>query len=102
MNSKNSENLFKEILLILSDIRDLLVLQSEAVLEKRIKKLASTPERRKMWILCDGNNSSRKITEEVGVSGRLVHNFIDDGTKMGIIAGKRGFPKRKFDYIPQS
>lgn len=78
-------------------------LQAVPLIKDKIEKVASTPQRRKMWILSDGENSSSEIAKKVKVSKRSVRYFMNEGKKAGIIiVVKRGYPKRKIDYIPEN
>jgi len=95
-------NLMKEILSNLVSLKELLELLAIPLIKEKVEKLASTSQRRKMWILSNGENSTRGIAQKVKVSNRSIRYFVNEGRKAGIIITvKRGYPKRKIDYIPE-
>jgi len=69
---------------------------------KALLEIASTPQRRKIWKLCDGNNSIERISKEAGISIRAVHYFLEEAKEAGLIVfERRGYPKRVLDIIPR-
>ena len=71
------------------------------LIKEELEKIASTPERKKMWILCNGAISTSEIAKKVGVSTRAVQYFIRDAQRLELIrVDKRGFPRRIIDWIP--
>jgi hypothetical protein len=82
-------------------IRKLLELQAKGEIEKELGEIASTPERRKMWILCTGELSTEQISKKSKTSDRTVQYFVKDGVRAGLLGlKKRGYPKRLIDFIP--
>lgn len=89
----------QKILGKLEEIRVLLQLQARDSIIKEIRRVASTIERRKMWELCDGSNSTSDIAAKTGRSLRAVQYFVKDGEMAGVITQlSRGLPKRAFDF----
>jgi len=87
----------------LISIRKLLELQAKGEIEKELGEIASTPERRKMWILCTGELSTEQISKKSKTSDRTVQYFVKDGIRAGLLGlKKRGYPKRLIDLIPAS
>ena len=98
MNSGETiERIYEEVL----KIRSLLERLARKELREDLEQVANTPQRRKIWILCDGMTSTKDISSKVGLSQRAVQIFINELKKKDLITiEKRGFPKRKYDYIP--
>lgn len=68
-----------------------------------LNQVASTPQRREMWRLCDGATSTHDLANRVGVSLRTVQYFVEDAERLELLASpRRGYPKRAddFDEIP--
>jgi len=96
-----SEEVIMEALDELSKIRQLLEILAEDALRKKLEKVATTKERKKMWSLLDGTLSTEEIAKKVNVTQRAVQIFIRELKEMGLVSiEKRGYPKRRFDYIP--
>lgn len=101
LSLKKIESLLQDMQHTINLIKEILELQNMPLIEKKILQLASTTERKNMWMLSDGKNSSSDIAKKVGVSARSVRYFVEEGKKKGLLViEKRGYPKRKFEYIP--
>lgn len=86
----------------LAFIRKILEIQARPALIKELEAFASTAERRKMWILCDGELSNEEIAKKVGSTLRAVQYFVKDGRSAGLVVmARRGFPKRAIDLVPK-
>ena len=86
----------------LSSIRKILEIQARPALIKELEAFASTSERRKMWILSNGELSNEEIAKKVGSTLRTVQYFVQEGRSAGLIVmAKRGFPKRAIDLLPK-
>lgn len=97
----HSENLLERILVELVEIKQLLILNSREVLKRELNEIASSDERKRIWGLLDGLTSTNEIAKKVGVSARAVQIFVSQlGEKELVITEKRGYPKRRMDYIP--
>lgn len=90
-----------EVLNELKAIRQILEIQSREPLRREIERVATTPERKEMWRLCDGSLSNEEIAKQINVTLRSVQYFVQDGIAIGVLTQvKRGTPQRKMDYIP--
>jgi hypothetical protein len=72
---------------------------------EQIEKLASTDERKTIWVLCSGKLTREKLASKSGVSLRTTTTFIDSAMTYGLLEeekGKGGHPKRVIDYVPSS
>ncbi len=71
----------------LSKIRQLLEILTRNALKEELERIATTSERKRIWALCNGLRSTEEIAKELW--------------KVDLITiEKRGYPKRRFDYIP--
>ena len=96
-----SEEIFTKLLEEVSTIRLLIEILARKALKEELEKLATTNERKKIWALCDGLRSTDEIAKEVGVTQRAVQRFIKELREADlVIIEKRGYPKRRFNYIP--
>ena len=97
----NTEHLLEQILSELVEIKKILLFNSRETLKKELNDMASTEERKKIWGLLDGLTSTTEISEKAGVSARTVQLFVSQlEEKDLVITEKRGYPKRRMDYIP--
>lgn len=96
-----SESVEREMLAELIKIRELLERNAQNQLREDLESVATTKERKRVWVLCDGVKSTSEIAEQIGISQRTVQIFINElQDKDLIVIEKRGYPKRKYDYIP--
>lgn len=96
-----SEESFRVLLEEVSKIRQLLEMLTRNVLKEELERIATTEERKRIWALCDGLRSTEEIAKEVGVTPRTVQRFVKELREADLITvEKRGYPKRRFDYIP--
>jgi len=101
MKMARSENILEQILAELGEIKQILLLNFREVLKMELNEIASTEERKKIWGLLDGLTSTAEISKKVGVSARTVQMFVSQlEEKELVITEKRGYPKRRMDYIP--
>jgi len=71
----------------LSKIIQLLEILTRNALKEELERIATTSERKRIWALCNGLRSTEEIAKELW--------------KVDLITiEKRGYPKRRFDYIP--
>lgn len=96
-DEKTLQNLFGEIV----KIRKLLEVMLSESLKEELEKIATTAERRRMWALFDGTLSTEEIARRVGVTQRAVQIAAREfQAKDWILIKRRGYPERRFDYIP--
>lgn len=70
---------------------------------QQIENLASTDERKAIWVLCSGKLTRDQISSKSGISLRTVTTFIDIAKTYGLLEEEKekgGHPKRVIDYIP--
>lgn len=94
-----NEKIYEELI----KIRNLLERIAGSEIHKDLENVATTNQRKRMWSLFNGINSTTEIATNVGVSQRAVQIFVKDlQSKDLVVTERRGYPKRKFDYVPSS
>jgi hypothetical protein len=84
-------------------IRSLLERLSRDMLKHDLEAVATTKDRRIIWTYLDGLNSTDEISKKTEVSQRTVQLFVKELLDADlVIIEKRGYPRRKIDYIPSS
>ena len=97
MKLEVSEKILEELI----KIRSLLERMARNALKQELEALATTTERKKIWTLLDGLSSTEEIARKANVTQRTVQIFVKELSDADlVIVEKRGYPKRKFDYIP--
>jgi hypothetical protein len=87
---------------LLESIRRVLEIQARPAILEEISKLASTPERRKIWILSDGSLKTEDLAARSGAKLRTVQAFVQECARAGlVISSKRGYPARAMDLVPE-
>jgi len=87
----------------LRKISKILILTNAGAVEKELSKLASTNDRKKMWVLMDGKRMPGDIAKETGVTAMAVSVFLNAGVAADLIEYTRGEPPRRIlDYVPPS
>lgn len=85
----------------LKKIAKILTLTSAASLEKELEKIASTNDRKKMWVLIDGNRRQKEIANDAGVTQAAVSYFLSASVAAELIEYPKGEPPRRIvDYVP--
>jgi len=87
----------------LRKISKILTLTNAQALETELSKYATTDERKKAWILIDGNRLPNEIGKNAGMKLRTIQEFLKILTDATLIENPRGKPPRKIlDYVPAS
>lgn len=95
----SSEAMLRE----LRKISKVMLLTNAPSVEKELSKIASTDDRKKMWVLIDGRRMPKDIATEVNVTRAAVSYFLTAGVAADLIEYKRGEPPRRIlDYVPPS
>jgi len=71
-------------------------------LEKELSKIASTKDRKKAWVLIDGEAFPKDIAKGVGkITMQAIYDFLEELENAGWIRNpKRKPPMRSIDYVP--
>ena len=92
-----------QLLQELRAIKKILLLANSEIIEGELSKIATTDERRRIWVLIDGERTVKDLAKEVKVTERAVHYFLSALRAAGFIEYTRGKPPRKIlDYVPPS
>jgi hypothetical protein len=87
----------------LRKISRILILANAASVERELSKIASTDERKKMWVLMDGKRMPQDLAKESGVTPMSVSRFLASGVVAELVEYNKGEPPRRiFDYVPPS
>lgn len=87
----------------LRKISKILTLVNAKTLEIELSKYATTNERKKAWVLIDGNRLPEEIGENAGMKLRTIQEFLKILVDATLIENLRGKPpKRLLDYVPAS
>jgi len=97
MSEKVLIGLYEEIV----KIRQLLEMTVKDTLEKELKRILTTRERKMVWALSDGFTDTKTIAKKAGISQRAVQITVKDLQNVDLlVVARRGFPRRKFDHVP--
>jgi len=97
MTEKMLMSLYDEIV----KIRQLLEITLKDDLKKELETVLSTKERKTVWALSDGFTDTKTIAKKAGISRRAVQITVRELQEAELlVVERRGFPKRKFDYVP--
>jgi len=85
----------------MGNVRRLLEILARDSLRKELETVATTPERRRIYALCDGITSNEDIAKKSGLSVRAVQDVVKKLVELDlVIMAKRGVPKRRFEWVP--
>lgn len=97
MNSMSEE----ETLKALKSILKVLILSNADVIEKELTKIATTNERKKMWVLIDGKRMPKDLATQTGVTQMAVSYFLNACVVAEFVEYERGEPPRRIlNYVP--
>jgi len=97
MSEKTLMSLYDEIV----KIRQLLEMTVKDNLKKELEKILTTKERKIIWVLSDGFTDTKILARKAGISRRAVQITLRELQEADfLVVEKRGFPKRRFDYVP--
>jgi len=72
-------------------------------IEKELSKIATTNERKIIWVLIDGRRMSKEIAKMLGITEQAVNTFLRSLAQSGFAENPRGKPpKRIINYVPPS
>lgn len=92
-----------EVLKELRNISKLLLLANSASVQKELDKVASTDDKKKMWVLMDGKRMPKDIANDAKVGERSVNYFLAAATAAEIVEYTKGKPPhRSVNYVPPS
>lgn len=87
----------------LKKISKILTLVNAELLDNELAKYATTDDRKKIWIMIDGETMSKDMAESIGISEDGVNKFLKILKMSGLIENpRRQAPKKLLDYVPSS
>lgn len=87
----------------LRKISKILVLTNSSIIERELSKFASTNERKKIWVLIDGERMPKDLAAAAKVTPQAVSYFLTAGKAAQLIDySPREPPRRVLDYVPPS
>lgn len=87
----------------LKKISKILTLAHSNAIEGALSKIATTDERKQIWVLIDGNLMSKDIADRIGITKDAVNKFLRMLQRAELIENPpRKPPRRLIDYIPPS
>ncbi len=90
-----------ETLRELRRISKVLILSNAPAIEKELSKIASSDDRKRMWIYMDGKRMPKDLASMVGVTAMAVSVFLNAGIAASFIEYEKGKPPtRLLDYVP--
>jgi predicted transcriptional regulator len=91
----------EEILSELRKISKILVFSNYKTIETELSKVVTTNDRKKMWVLIDGECTPKDMAEKIGVTPAAVRYFLRDAKTAGLVDyGESDAPRRILDYVP--
>jgi len=85
----------------LRKISKILTLSNSLIIEKELAKLATSKERKQMWVYTDGRRDRIQIANAVKVTPQAVGQFLKAGVALDLIEYEAGKPPRRLlDYVP--
>ena len=93
----NEEEILKE----LRKMSKILILSNGTNLEKELSKYATNNDRKRIWVLIDGNRQADDIVKTTGLTKTPVYNFLKILEDAQLVERQHGKPpKRLLDYVP--
>ena len=85
----------------LKKISKILILANAGLIENELSRYATTDDRKRIWILIDGQRMSKEIAESIGITQRSVDRFLKALAIAELIENPRGKPPEKIiEYVP--
>ncbi len=89
------------VLTELRRISRILILGNATAIEAELSKIATSSERKRMWIALDGKRMPKDIAAGIGVTAMAVSVFLNLGIAASLIEYEKGKPPRRLlDYVP--
>lgn len=91
----------EEILNELRVIKKILTLGHSDRITKELEKLCTTDERKKIWVLINGESMTKDIAKEVKLKRRGIERFLNQAEELGFIKNpKMNPPYRLINFVP--
>lgn len=86
----------------LRKISKVLIMTNAKAIELELSRVATTDDRKKMWVLIDGERTSTDIANSVKVTPRAVRYFLTDAAHAELVDYTDDAPRKILDYVPPS
>ena len=87
----------------LKNISKILALVNAKTIETELLNYATTKDRKRVWVLINGQRVSKEIAELIGITERGVNKILKVFETAELIENPRGKPpKRLLNYVPPS
>jgi len=91
----------EKILFELKKLAKMFQMVYSSQLNQQLNGLATTNERKMIWALIDGQNTSKNIADTINVTKRSVDRFLKLAEDLGYVLNPWGKPAIRFiDYVP--
>jgi hypothetical protein len=103
LRGKHSLSINDNVILELRKINRVLTLSNAERIEEELSKIATTSERKKIWVMINGDRSQDDIANALGVARRTVNIFVGVLATADLVDAQRGKPPRRIlNYVPPS
>lgn len=88
----------------LSQVSKFVKVNASAQVAKLIETVAFTPERKRIWVQCDGTRTRGEIEKDADVAHLTASDFLDECVRLGLVEEEKkkgGHPRRIIDYAPR-
>ena len=90
-----------ETLKELRKISKILIMAYGERLEKQLAKVATTDDRKRIWVLINGKLTPKEISKQTGIKTSTIRPYLTILNKAELIENPYGKPPRKLiDYVP--
>src|SRR4029077_13979666 len=97
MERSDVERLVEEMV----SIRRLVEILAKDALRTGLEAVATTDIRKKVYAMIDGSTNTEDIAKRSGLSIRSIQDVVKKLMELDLVTvPKRGFPKRRFDWVP--
>lgn len=87
----------------LRQISKILTLVNAEAIEIELSKYATTKDRKRVWVLIDGQRVSKEISKLIGITERGANKILKVFETAGLIENPRAKPPRRLlDHVPAS
>jgi len=87
----------------LRKISKILILTNAESIENELSKYATTDDRKRVWVLINGQKMSKEIAQSIKIKKRAVEVFLKVLESAELIENPWGKPPKKIlDYVPAS
>jgi hypothetical protein len=92
---------YDELLREIRNMSRVLLLANAKVIETELAKIATTNERKRIWVLMDGTRKPKDLAALVKVTPMAVSYFLSAGVAAKLVDYHPGeAPRRAVDYVP--